>query len=201
MEPSTSTGGRLTWTRAALVATSVFLFVDKWPQISTRLMLWQTVQLLPDIASTSTTAPAANSTDAIADIVERYAAGCPDHHHTTRLISADPLMLYIENLLSKHESSHLLALAEPHYKPSAIVGPAGKEYDSNFRTSVSAKLPNDDAVVSCIRKRVADFQSFMPVDRVEDIHAVKHGINEYIRPHHDWHEAMLNPRISTLSCM
>jgi prolyl 4-hydroxylase len=137
-----------------------------------------------------------NATHGPINLAQRYAEGCPDHRYIIRFLSEDPLMMYVQNLLSKEEADHFLDLAEPFYKPSAVVGTKGKTYDPEFRKSVSARVP-EDAVIKCIRKRVADFQGFISVDRVEDIHVVKYGKDDHIRFHFDGHEGLLNPRLST----
>ncbi|RYF44514.1 MAG: hypothetical protein EOO38_17750, partial [Cytophagaceae bacterium] len=137
-----------------------------------------------------------NATDSRTEMINRYAESCPDHRYTTRLLSADPLIMYVEDMVTKEEADYLLVLAEPHYMPSPLSGPMGRTYDNEYRKSVSAVLP-DDPVVACIRQRAAEFQGFMPVGHVEDIQLVKYGMSDQFRPHYDWHQGMMNPRIST----
>ncbi|GIZ49838.1 hypothetical protein CKM354_001285800 [Cercospora kikuchii] len=136
------------------------------------------------------------STESSLSLADNYTDGCPEHRPQSRLISMDPLMIYVEQLLTRDEAAHVLRMAEPHYKPSAVVQPDGKKYDSDFRKSVSARIPYDP-VVACIRKRVAEFQAFTPVENVEEIFVVKYGMDDHIQHHFDWHEALINPRVTT----
>lgn len=190
MEPASK------WSKAAIIAFPLFLAIDKWPQISSNLSIERfgqmpSLTMLPSMMASPRMTPEAA-------LAQRYAQGCPDHRFVPRLLSADPFMMYIENLLTQEETKHLLALAEPRYKPSAIVGEDGKKtHDSEWRKSVSADVPHD-AVMGCIRQRVADFQGFTPVENVEEITVVKYGVGDHVTTHFDWLEELPNPRVSTI---
>ncbi|PPJ52812.1 hypothetical protein CBER1_11578 [Cercospora berteroae] len=171
----------------------VFLTTD----MSSPKPLKQQVEDLHEWFRAGATASGANimqtATESSLSLADHYTDGCPDHRPQSRLISMDPLMIYVEQLLTRDEAAHVLRMAEPHYKPSAAVQPDGKRYDSDFRKSVSARIPYDP-VVACIRKRVAEFQAFTPVENVEEIFVVKYGMDDHIQHHFDWHEALINPR-------
>ncbi|PIA92546.1 hypothetical protein CB0940_04092 [Cercospora beticola] len=186
------------WTTAAVLLPTLLFGIDKWSHISSKFSLdqWQLAQMVPSAIMPEVKTAMPNITAARTEMANRYAQGCPDHQYSTRLLSADPLVMYIEGLVTQEEADYLLVLAEPYYMASPLSGPMGRTYNNEYRKSVSAVVP-DDPVVACIRKRAADFQGFMPVGHVEDIQLVKYGTSDEFRPHFDWHPGMLNPRVST----
>ncbi|KAK3681695.1 hypothetical protein B0T22DRAFT_472663 [Podospora appendiculata] len=130
-------------------------------------------------------------------LAAQYAAACPDHRPKTHIFSTDPLIIYVEEYLSRDEISYLLDLAVPYYQQSPVSKGYNLEaYDSEIRSSMSAVLPADP-VVQCIEQRSVDFQGFMPRSRLEDIQVVKYAVADHFRPHFDWFSGMANPRVST----
>jgi prolyl 4-hydroxylase len=92
------------------------------------------------------------STDAVTfeSMATQYATACPPHTFKTHIFSTDPLIIYVEEYLSKLETEYLLNLAVPYYRQSPVSkGYVLEAYDSEIRSSMSAVMP-DDPVVSCI---------------------------------------------------
>jgi prolyl 4-hydroxylase len=130
-------------------------------------------------------------------LATRYAEACPEHKFRTHIFSTDPLIIYVEDYLSRDEISYLLRLAVPYYEQSPVSkGYNLKAYDAEIRSSMSAVLP-DDPVLRCIEQRSVDFQGYMPRNRLEDIQVVKYTVGDHFRPHFDWFSGMANPRLST----
>jgi prolyl 4-hydroxylase len=90
-----------------------------------------------------------------------------------------------------------LELAEPIYEPSPLSKGADlKTYDKEIRSSMSAVVL-DDPIVACVEQRSVEFQGYMPVSHLEDLQVVKYDMSDHFRPHYDWWQGMVNPRIST----
>ncbi|OIW27776.1 hypothetical protein CONLIGDRAFT_655519 [Coniochaeta ligniaria NRRL 30616] len=82
---------------------------------------------------------------------------CPPHTCTTTLISLDPLLISIQSFISPSEATSLISLGIPLLTHSPITGSGTDTLDTRVRTSTSAPLPADDAVVSCVLARARSF--------------------------------------------
>ena len=163
------------------------------------LLEWPPLRISGLLSSVNTVSipKLSNATLTLDNIAERYAQGCPQNGFKTHLYSADPVMIYIENYVSKLEAAYLLEVAEPLYMDSPLSkGATAKTYDKEIRSSMSAVII-DDPVVNCIEKRSLEFQGFLPAANLEDLQVVKYEQSDHFRPHYDWWQGMTNPRIST----
>lgn len=131
---------------------------------------------------------------------EQYAEACPEHSYRTRIFSMDPLIIYLEDYITAAEREYVLNLAEHEYTPSQVAEQADdykvRDLVPSERSSQTAYFYNDP-VTHCIRERSASFQGNVPVDRVEDLQAVKYTVGDHFRQHWDWWEGAENPRVST----
>ncbi|EOD47680.1 putative 2og-fe oxygenase family protein [Neofusicoccum parvum UCRNP2] len=178
-------------TAAMLLPLLPFGFLQ-WQNISSKFGLGNVDISMPSFSH----APASNATR-FETMAAQYAAGCPAHTFKTHIFSTDPLIIYVEDYLSKPETEYLLDLAVPYYRQSPVSkGYQLEAYDREIRSSMSAVVP-DDPVVSCIEARSVEFQGYMPTAHLEDIQVVKYGVSDHFRPHFDWFEGMANPRLST----
>jgi len=71
------------------------------------------------LSSSSPSGPVTN-----AQLAAQYASACPDHRPRTHIFSTDPLIIYVEDYLTKPEIAYLLDLAVPYY----IRSPVSKGY-------------------------------------------------------------------------
>jgi len=132
---------------------------------------------------------------------EQYSAACPEHSYKTRIFSMDPLIIYLEDYITAPEREYILNQAEPGYTPSQVSDDADdyqvKGFVSSIRTSLTAYFYNDP-IINCIKERSASFQGNVPVNRIEDLQAVKYTVGDEFRLHWDWWADAENPRISTI---
>ena len=73
----------------------------------------------------------------------------------------------------------------PMFKRSLIDDAEGQPHRSNNRTSSTAILPVNDAVIQCIAKRASEFQGFVPLYNI-DLQATRYTEGEEYKPHWDW---------------
>ncbi|KAK4231105.1 hypothetical protein QBC38DRAFT_451480 [Podospora fimiseda] len=110
------------------------------------------------------------------------------HNYRTELVSLDPLIIYIHNLISPTEIKSLLDTAEPLFAPSTVTK-HGRKQNTNDRTSSSAGLPRDDATVKCVLGRARNFMGTMLRDGWDEMGApqlVRYKKGERFNIHHDW---------------
>jgi len=110
---------------------------------------------------------------------------CQTPSYTVRTLSYDPLLLHIEGFIGDGEREYLKSLADPMFKQSLIDDAEGQPRISNNRTSSTAILPVNDAVVRCIAKRASEFQGFVPLHNV-DLQATRYTEGQEYKPHWDW---------------
>lgn len=58
--------------------------------------------------------------------------------------------------------------------------------EASGRTSSTSFIPFDDPVSACIRKRAADFQGLLPVQKIEMLQVVRYLKDQEYRAHYDW---------------
>ncbi|KAH8896361.1 hypothetical protein GQ53DRAFT_819468 [Thozetella sp. PMI_491] len=101
-----------------------------------------------------------------------------------RIFSYDPLIIHITNLISPSEREYLKQLALPRLQKSTVVLD-GEKIERSRRTSSTAFLPREDAVIQRIAKRAIEFQGYMEHRRV-DIQVTSYQEGQEYRPHFDW---------------
>jgi prolyl 4-hydroxylase len=101
---------------------------------------------------------------------------------STRVISTEPLLLYLHDFITKHEIQHLLSLSDPLFQRSLIkdgtVSPA--------RTSESCFLPGNDTTVALVKRRAEYLMGGLAYDGVEAIQLVRYHLGQKVNLHFDW---------------
>ncbi|UJR14107.1 hypothetical protein I4U23_001103 [Adineta vaga] len=119
--------------------------------------------------------------------LSQYEQECPHHRYHTRIITRKPLIIYIEQFLTRNEIEHLSELAEPLFHPSKVYDVNGAHNYDTYRTSSSANLKrHQTSVVKCIEQRFAQFQGNIEVERIEPFQIVKYTPDQQFQPHYDW---------------
>ncbi|KAF2093746.1 oxidoreductase-like protein [Rhizodiscina lignyota] len=117
---------------------------------------------------------------------------CQHHPYMTRILSHNPLSIYIEDFLTTEERLHLQNLAVPLFQASTVGNFDTKGTQSgvksSFRNSSSAKLHEheEDPVITCIKQRAAAFQGYMSPDNVEPLVVVRYQPGQFYDYHNDW---------------
>jgi prolyl 4-hydroxylase len=112
------------------------------------------------------------------------------HTYRTELVSLDPLIIYIHNLVSPTEITSLLETAEPKFAPSHVTK-HGRKQQTSDRTSSSAGLPRDDPAVICVLRRTRTFLGTMLRDGWDEMgppQLVRYSSGQRFNVHHDWYE-------------
>ncbi|KAK3989975.1 hypothetical protein QBC44DRAFT_395495 [Cladorrhinum sp. PSN332] len=115
------------------------------------------------------------------------------HTYRTELVSLDPLIIYIHNLITPAEIASLLETAEPLFAPSKVTK-HGRQQNTNDRTSSSAGLPREDDAVKCVLGRARNFMGTMLRDGWDEMgppQLVRYKTGEKFNVHHDWFDSPL----------
>lgn len=86
-----------------------------------------------------------------------------------------------ENVITEEEQQYILKTAEPMFARSSVVG---SDKPSDARTSETAWIHKDDAVVGPMMQRICD-QFGVPLENAESLQIVKYKPGTYYREHHD----------------
>ncbi|CAF1064300.1 unnamed protein product, partial [Adineta ricciae] len=113
---------------------------------------------------------------------------CLDHRYKIRMISREPLIIYIEKFLVPYEIRHLIELAAPHFAPSLTHDDdMAKLVRSDYRTSWTAYIDRQETpVVKCIEDRFARFQGNVDSGYLETLQVVRYTADQEYKPHFDW---------------
>lgn len=99
-------------------------------------------------------------------------------------VYSDPNIVLIHNFLSPSECRGLIKYADTQFRPSTVIG-AGSQFEtSKDRTSWSAAMSRDNALVQLVEQRCAAV-SQVPVSHFETLQAVRYTPNQFYRVHHD----------------
>ncbi|KAH6854004.1 hypothetical protein B0I37DRAFT_20482 [Chaetomium sp. MPI-CAGE-AT-0009] len=112
------------------------------------------------------------------------------HTYRTELVSLEPLIIYIHNIITPIEIASLLETAEPKFAPSQVTKNGRKQHTSD-RTSSSAGLPRDDPAVKCVLNRARTFLGTMMRDGWDEMgppQLVRYSEGERFNVHHDWYD-------------
>ncbi|KAK0748445.1 hypothetical protein B0T21DRAFT_406963 [Apiosordaria backusii] len=115
------------------------------------------------------------------------------HSYRTELVSLDPLIIYIHNLITPSEITALLRAGEPEFAPSKVTK-QGRQQNTNERTSSSAGLPEDDPAVQCALRRARNFLGTMFRDGWDEMgqpQLVRYTTGQRFNLHHDWFNSPL----------
>jgi prolyl 4-hydroxylase len=111
---------------------------------------------------------------------------CQTHHYTTYIFSADPLIIYIPNFITRTEAAHLRSISAGKFSYSQIADSSGQQHLANTRNSQSASLESDN-IVRCIEERALAFQGFdTRRESLEPLQLVAYGPSQSYHVHTDW---------------
>ncbi|KAK3330015.1 hypothetical protein B0H66DRAFT_43047 [Apodospora peruviana] len=113
------------------------------------------------------------------------------HRYRTELVSLDPLIIYIHDLVTAPEITSLLRTAEPAFAPSSVTK-NGRQLQTQDRTSSTAGLPRDDPAVACVLSRTRSFLGTMLRDGWDEMgppQLVRYTTGQRFNVHHDWFES------------
>ncbi|KAH6619348.1 hypothetical protein B0J18DRAFT_242087 [Chaetomium sp. MPI-SDFR-AT-0129] len=131
-----------------------------------------------------------NSPNATTSTPEEVPFVCDTTHtYRTELVSLDPLIIYIHDLLTQTEIDALLKTAEPKFVRSQV-SKYGRQQATSDRTSSSAGLPRTDPAVMCVLNRTRTFMGTMLRDGWDEMgppQLVRYGEGEKFNMHHDWY--------------
>lgn len=71
-------------------------------------------------------------------------------------------------------------------RPSVVKLANGSLVESPYRTSVTGRLPREDAVVQCVVARAANIQGFLPSSRIENPQVTHYEKGQEFKYHFDW---------------
>ncbi|KAF9873888.1 hypothetical protein CkaCkLH20_08622 [Colletotrichum karsti] len=113
--------------------------------------------------------------------------------YSIRILSYDPLIIYIVGFLSWAERRHLLRLGESLFERSTIYIDEETQYlHDPDRTSSTAYLPDSDPIVQRITKRASEIQGYTPLDLHESLQLTRYRAGQLFNPHLDPLDASVN---------
>ncbi|KAF5023741.1 hypothetical protein F66182_4174 [Fusarium sp. NRRL 66182] len=111
---------------------------------------------------------------------------CAPDSYVARIVSREPLVVYLEGFLSGHERSHLLEMSEPIFVPSTITNNGEATHrDASVRDSQVAVVPRTDTV-RCIESRARALQGWRPELWIERLRTQRYGPGGHYSHHFDW---------------
>ncbi|KAK1580047.1 2OG-Fe(II) oxygenase family oxidoreductase [Colletotrichum navitas] len=115
---------------------------------------------------------------------------CAAQNYTTQIVSLDPLVIYIRDFLNEADIAGLLAAGEDGFRPSYVFKD-GVAQGTPDRTSWSAGLPAEDAVVRCVTRRAEGFMGAALAPGRDEVGApqlVRYTAGQRFNVHHDWYD-------------
>ncbi|KAI5459956.1 hypothetical protein BGZ63DRAFT_360107 [Mariannaea sp. PMI_226] len=111
---------------------------------------------------------------------------CPTDAYRARILSRDPLVIYLEGFLSGEERRSLLDISEPIFTPSTVTHDGNSTHrDTSVRDSEVALIPRDDTV-RCIERRARALQGW-PADLfIERLRTQRYRPGGHYGYHFDW---------------
>ncbi|RFU78141.1 hypothetical protein TARUN_4073 [Trichoderma arundinaceum] len=114
------------------------------------------------------------------------APNCPADAYGARILSREPLVVYLEGFLSEREREHLLEISEPIFEPSTITHDSSATHrDTTVRDSSVALLPRTE-IVRCIEARARAFQGWRRDLWVERLRTQRYVAGGHYNHHFDW---------------
>ncbi|KAL0938552.1 prolyl 4-hydroxylase alpha [Colletotrichum truncatum] len=106
--------------------------------------------------------------------------------YSIRILSYDPLIIYVVGFMSWGERNHLLRLGESLFERSTVYvdGETENQYNSD-RTSSTAYLPDEDPIVQRIIRRASEIQGYTPPNMHESLQLTRYRIGQLFNPHLD----------------
>ncbi|KAL6913115.1 hypothetical protein ACHAPO_005061 [Fusarium lateritium] len=133
------------------------------------------------------------------DAPNATALECAPDGYLARIVSREPLVVYLEGFLSREEREHLLEISEPIFVPSTITNNGDATHrDASVRDSDVAVIPRTDPV-RCIESRTRALQGWRPELWVERLRTQRYGPGGHYNHHFDWsHNSHGWGRVSSL---
>ncbi|KAF4462886.1 oxidoreductase 2OG-Fe(II) oxygenase family [Fusarium albosuccineum] len=120
------------------------------------------------------------------DAPNATAPECGPDSYVARILSREPLVVYLEGFLNEGERKHLLEISEPLFEPSTITHNGEATHrDSSIRDSHVAVIPRTDPV-RCIEARARSLQGWRPDLWVERLRTQRYGPGGHYNHHFDW---------------
>ncbi|KAM0436131.1 hypothetical protein ACHAPT_003023 [Fusarium lateritium] len=111
---------------------------------------------------------------------------CGADSYVARILSREPLVVYLEGFLSEGERKHLLEISDPIFEPSTITNDGEATHrDSSVRDSHIAVVPRIDTV-RCIENRARSLQGWRPDLWIERLRTQRYGPGGHYGHHFDW---------------
>ncbi|CAM1502896.1 Fc.00g076720.m01.CDS01 [Cosmosporella sp. VM-42] len=111
---------------------------------------------------------------------------CPPDAYGARILSREPLVVYLEGFLSVEERRHLLDISDPLFEPSTITNNGNSTLrDTTVRDSHVALIPRTDTV-RCIEARARAFQGFRSDLWIERLRTQRYTPGGHYSHHFDW---------------
>ncbi|KAF2091907.1 oxidoreductase [Saccharata proteae CBS 121410] len=110
---------------------------------------------------------------------------CPEHSYDARILSRDPLVVYMPSFLAAEEAQHLVDISEDKFNPSTIWNGDEETLDESVRVSEKAQLDRDN-VVQCIEERARAFQGWRPYTFIEKLWSQRYRAGGHYVHHYDW---------------
>ncbi|TEA19670.1 putative prolyl 4-hydroxylase 4 [Colletotrichum sidae] len=106
--------------------------------------------------------------------------------YSIRIMSYDPLIIYVVGFISWAERTHLLQIGESLYERSAVYDQDEERsvFDEE-RTSSTAWLPDEDPIVQRIIRRASTIQGYTPLEKHEELQLTRYVTGQFFNPHLD----------------
>ncbi|CAF3602704.1 unnamed protein product [Fusarium graminearum] len=133
------------------------------------------------------------------DAPNATAPECAPDGYLARIVSREPLIVYLEGFLNQEEREHLLDISEPIFVPSTITSNGEATHrDASVRDSDVAVIPRTDSV-RCIESRTRALQGWRPELWIERLRTQRYGPGGHYNHHFDWsHNSRGWGRVSSL---
>ena len=106
-------------------------------------------------------------------------------HPVLRQLNTKPVITQISGLMLPEEADYIVELANAEgFGASETDGDDGEGVVDESRTSSTAYLPENDAVLRCLRHRMATLAQ-MPEENLDELQATAYERGQYFRPHYD----------------
>ncbi|KPM36316.1 hypothetical protein AK830_g10243 [Neonectria ditissima] len=114
------------------------------------------------------------------------APACRPDAYRARILSREPLVVYLEGFLSDDERQHLLNVSNPLFEPSTITHDGVATHrDTSVRDSSVAVVPRSDTV-RCIERRSLALQGWPSDLFVERLRTQRYTAGGHYGYHFDW---------------
>ncbi|KAI0022117.1 hypothetical protein F4780DRAFT_778125 [Xylariomycetidae sp. FL0641] len=135
--------------------------------------------------------PRINESLLVLDAANESEPECMPDAYSVHIFSKAPLVIYVENFLSRDEQTHLLEISESLFEPSTITH-NGRETqrDVLVRDSEVAVIPRTDTV-RCIEARALGFQGWRDDLWLELLRTQRYGRTQHYAHHFDWSSGAL----------